>query len=102
VNIIYSTTGPRLREKLISQADKESAELMTKICKEEVNHVKYGLKWFIYLCEKEGLNPKDTFQELVKRHLGFLPSKFNIEARNEAGLDRSWYEPLEISAIRKR
>lgn len=91
-----------MRKKLISQADKDSADLMTKICKEEVNHVKYGLKWFTFLCEKEGLNPKDTFHNLVKKHLGFLPSKFNVEARTEAGLDRSWYEPLAISENRSK
>jgi len=87
---------PRLCTKLISVNDKESSQLVDKICSEEIAHVKYGIYWFKYLCDRE--NNSDCvslFHSLMRNYLTVpLNPPFNTQARQEAGLDESWYVPL--------
>ncbi len=62
---------------------------------EEVGHVAYGSKWFNWLCGREGLDPKETFHDLVRRYFhGALKPPFNEERRAEAGLPPDFYWPL--------
>lgn len=62
---------------------------------EEVGHVAYGSKWFNWLCGRDGLDPKDVFHDLVRRHFhGTLKPPFNEEKRAEAGLPPDFYWPL--------
>lgn len=62
---------------------------------EEVGHVAYGSKWFNWLCGREGLDPKETFHDLVRRYFhGALKPPFNEEKRAEAGLPPDFYWPL--------
>jgi uncharacterized ferritin-like protein (DUF455 family) len=65
------------------------------IYREEVAHVAYGSKWFNWLCGKDGLDPKDTFHDLVRRYFhGALKPPFNEEKRAEAGIPPDFYWPL--------
>ena len=62
---------------------------------EEVGHVAYGSKWFNWLCGRDGLDPKEVFHDLVRRHFhGALKPPFNEEKRAEAGLPPDFYWPL--------
>ncbi|MFC3087401.1 ferritin-like domain-containing protein [Tabrizicola soli] len=62
---------------------------------EEVGHVAYGSKWFNWLCGRDGLDPKEVFHDLVRRHFhGVLKPPFNEEKRAEAGLPPDFYWPL--------
>jgi uncharacterized ferritin-like protein (DUF455 family) len=62
---------------------------------EEVGHVAYGVKWFNWLCGRDGLDPKDEFHALVRRYFrGALKPPFNEEKRAEAGLPPDFYWPL--------
>ncbi|MEO0356972.1 MAG: ferritin-like domain-containing protein [Pseudomonadota bacterium] len=62
---------------------------------EEVSHVAYGSKWFHYLCGQNGLDPKPTFHDLVRRYFhGPLKAPFNDEKRAEAGIAPDFYWPL--------
>lgn len=62
---------------------------------EEVGHVAYGVKWFNWLCGRDGTDPKDQFHALVRRYFrGALKPPFNEEKRAEAGLPPDFYWPL--------
>lgn len=62
---------------------------------EEVGHVAYGVKWFNWLCGRDGLDPKDEFHALVRRYFrGALKPPFNEEKRAESGLPPDFYWPL--------
>jgi uncharacterized ferritin-like protein (DUF455 family) len=88
-------SGPRLVHKLSSVGDRKSANIMKQIVYEEVNHVKLGIKWFVWICEREKRDPKTTYQHIVLQYCGSLPTPFNYEAREQAGFPKDWYEPMK-------
>jgi uncharacterized ferritin-like protein (DUF455 family) len=81
---------------LFETADEAQAvAALTTIYAEEVGHVAYGSKWFNWLCGRDGLDPRDAFHALVRRHFhGALKPPFNAEKRAEAGLPPDFYWPL--------
>lgn len=86
---------PAMIERLIGAGDKESAVVLDTIYTEEQAHVGAGSRWFRHVCEVRGLEPQQTFHELVKRHFrGALKPPFNAVARQAAGLEPGFYEPL--------
>ncbi len=42
--------GPKIVKKLVSVGDVPSSKIVDMIVREEVGHVKTGMKWFSYLC----------------------------------------------------
>ena len=59
---------------------------------DEKTHVFAGSKWFLRLCEENGLEPANCFRAQLKAHFGgSLKLPFNIAARDEAGLPRHFY-----------
>jgi uncharacterized ferritin-like protein (DUF455 family) len=85
----------RLVNKFVSQGDKVSAKIIDQICREEIQHVRVGMTWFKYLCEKDQVEDQaKQFQLYVRQHHGLMPPPINHEARSEAGLPRDWYESL--------
>ena len=75
--------------------DPETRAALEVIYAEEVGHVAYGSKWFNWLCGREGLDPKETFHDLVRTYFhGSLKPPFNEEKRAEAGLPPDFYWPL--------
>lgn len=86
---------PPMISRLTDAGDHESAEVLRMIYRDEQQHVGAGARWFDYLCEAGKLDPAATFQMLVRRHFrGILKPPFNFEARDAAGLERTFYEPL--------
>ena len=86
---------PMMIERLTGAGDRESAEVLGMIYREEQQHVGAGARWFTYLCDQRGLRPDETFHALVRKHFrGLLKPPFNVEARNTAGLNPDFYEPL--------
>jgi len=77
----------RLVSKFYGAKDPESAALVDKLCSEEISHVQYGLKWFKYLCQRDGVEEMNYFQATVRKHTTFLPIPFNTKARSMAGLN---------------
>lgn len=57
--------GPRLLERFSPM--KDHYELLYKIVKDEDRHVEIGRKWFLTLCDQNGLNPMNVAEEFVKR-----------------------------------
>ncbi len=72
-----------------------AVEALETIYSEEVGHVAYGSKWFHFLCGRHGLDPKETFHDLVRRYFhSTLRPPFNEEKRAEAGMPPDFYWPL--------
>ncbi|ELR12137.1 uncharacterized protein ACA1_140210 [Acanthamoeba castellanii str. Neff] len=69
IALVHETHGldswERLVQRFNSNADKESGRIVDTICREEIDHVKKGLKWFRYLCERDDEDPETAFQAIV-------------------------------------
>ncbi|NUB23264.1 DUF455 family protein, partial [Azospirillum formosense] len=84
-------TVRRLRE----FGDAESAALLQIIHDEEITHVAAGRRWFGHLCAKRGVDPVETWQDLVKRYFrGGLKKPFNVTSRQAADFGPEFYEPI--------
>ena len=76
--------------------------MIKQICDEEVSHVKHGVFWFKYFCEKESLDPRLAYHELVLKYIeNPLPGNFNEAARTAADFPKEWYFPMG-DKVRKR
>jgi len=86
---------PAMIEKLRAVDDHRSADILRVIYEEEIGHVTIGQRWFHWLCEKRQLEPRQTWQALVReRFRGPLKPPFNEAGREEAGFPASYYAPL--------
>ena len=100
VHLCFEARGldvyPATREKIKNARDEASLSIIDNNVLEEVGHISKSVKWFRYVCEKEGVDPKLSFHQVVrsKYYGGKLPGDFNLAMRDEAGMPRDWYEPL--------
>lgn len=86
---------PAMIVRLTEAGDQESADALEIIYRDEQQHVAAGVRWFSYLCAERKVEGKQTFQTLVRQYFrGPLKPPFNIEAREIAGFERAFYEPL--------
>jgi len=75
--------------------DEASAAILDRIYRDEISHVAAGMRWFHHFAEEAGLDPKQAWQERVRRHFkGTLKPPFNDAARSDAGFDPDFYRPL--------
>ncbi len=90
---------PAMIAKLEEVEDPESATILRIVYKEEIGHVTIGRRWFAAIAEGRGLDPWETWPQLVRRNFrGALKPPFNHEGRAAAGLPRSGYEELASTA----
>ena len=88
-------TAPEAVTRLKGAGDDATAAILAKIGDEEIPHVAAGVRWFDFLCDRRGLDPATTFQDLIRaRFKGRLKGPFNRAARDEAGFPESYYLPL--------
>jgi uncharacterized ferritin-like protein (DUF455 family) len=78
---------PALIEKFTAMNDHASVALLERILTDEVGHVERGSYWFNYICQQRGLEPSQTYQQLITRYFrGDKPKgPFNREMRIIAG-----------------
>jgi len=75
--------------------DQDTARILHRIVDDEVRHVHAGTKWFLWSTKRNGVDPQQTYQKLVRLHFrGALKPPFNDSARGQAGLTRDFYAPL--------
>lgn len=87
---------PGIMARLREAGDAESAALLEIILRDEIGHVAIGTRWFHYLCEQRGLEPRTTFRELVRTHMrGQIKGPFHRQARERAGFSAAELEDLE-------
>lgn len=87
---------PGMIQRLRAAGDSATVAVLEVILEEEVRHVAVGSHWFRQCCAEQGLDPMNTFLELLRtRYGGALRGPFNLEARYEAGFSPSEMEALE-------
>lgn len=88
--------APRLAERLIGAGDKASADIVHTIAEEEVRHVQIGIKWFLWECERAGVDPVPEFHDIALRlaNPGAFARPFNEQRRAMAGMTPEWYLPV--------
>lgn len=52
---------PEIKKKVLKINDHDGAKILDIIHRDEINHVKFGDKWFKYLCDERKLSYQDTF-----------------------------------------
>jgi uncharacterized ferritin-like protein (DUF455 family) len=79
--------------------DDASADVLRIVYHDEIGHVEIGRRWFDQVCHHRGLTPITEWHDLVRRHFrGLLKRPFNDAARQAAGFDAAFYEPLAEEA----
>ena len=74
--------------------DHATADILEVILREEVAHVAAGSRWFRWFCERDGIEPRARFRELLAEVRASVHGPFNLEARIAAGFD-----PDELAAL---
>ncbi|MEW8507495.1 MAG: ferritin-like domain-containing protein [Candidatus Thiodiazotropha sp.] len=76
--------------------DDETVEVLKIILREEVGHVQFGSRWFHYLCQHRGLDPEQTYFDLLENFLnGGIRCPLHLQARREAGFSNRELSRLE-------
>lgn len=101
-NLDYSRGYAGVFEKA---GDAETAAILTRIYRDEINHVHYGLKWFRKWKDDPSTSDWDAYQAGLALPLSAARAKggftFNIEGRREAGLDEEFIRSLRVYAQSK-
>ncbi|MDB5689514.1 MAG: rhamnosyltransferase [Sphingomonas bacterium] len=78
-----------------SVGDAQSARLLARILRDEINHVAIGVRWFRAGCATTGVAPAEHWRVLVDRYFaGVIKPPFNDSARAAAGLTKDFYAGL--------
>ena len=93
---------PRIKKKFKDAKLHKMVEILDIIFKDEIGHVKIGNYWYQYLCHKRDLDPINTFDLLIKKHIGSnLRGPFNIEARLLSNFSQNELDYLEHPELLK-
>ncbi len=77
---------PGMIERLRGLGDERTVAILEVILREEVAHVAAGTRWYRHCCERDGLDPIETFFTLLRDCMGVgLRGPFNRPARLQAG-----------------
>lgn len=87
---------PPLQAKFARAGDERAVEILGIILRDEVGHVAIGNRWYRWLCEREGLDPLASYDELTARYEApRLRPPFNREARLAAGFTEAEIDKLD-------
>ena len=91
---------PGMIERLRGVGDGRTIAILEVILREEVAHVAAGTRWFRWCCERDGVEPRATFVQLLRDYMGGnLRGPFNHAARLAAGFDAEEMDQLAALAI---
>ncbi|MBK7061583.1 MAG: ferritin-like domain-containing protein [Rubrivivax sp.] len=86
---------PPMQDRLRRAGDLRAVEILAIILRDEVGHVAIGNHWYRWLCQRDGLDPVQTYDRLAREHHApRLRGPFNVEARLAAG-----FTPIEVDAL---
>lgn len=76
--------------KLAAIGKTDASRLLTRIANDEVGHVSAGTRWYRFLCERQQLDPDQTFFVLIQQYLSSWPrGPFNLSARKQSGFSEN-------------
>ncbi len=85
---------PQTAAKIRRAGDDETAAVLDIIYTDEISHLGVGIRWFEFLCARDGRDPHTAYREILSAHFaGGLKGPFNLPARAEAGMPRGYLEP---------
>lgn len=91
---------PGMIERLRGVGDERTIAVLEVILREEVAHVAAGTRWFRWCCERDGLDPREAFLDLLRDYMGRnLRGPFNRPARLQAGFDDEELDQLTALAL---
>lgn len=94
---------PGMIKRLRGIGDSDTVAILEVILREEVAHVAAGTRWYLWCCQREGVDPQTTFASLLRAHaLGALRGPFNRPARHSAGFSDDEMELLEHLSASER
>ncbi|KAF1794399.1 Ferritin-like superfamily [Phytophthora cactorum] len=104
VHLVHEARGldvfPNAVKRFEKASDDVSLKIIHKNYNEETTHVGAGVRWFRYVCERDGNDPIAKFHEIVPQYYkGTLKPPFNKEARDKADMLEEWYLPLSTQAL---
>ncbi len=92
---------PGMIERLRRLGDDGTVAILEVILREEVAHVAAGTRWYLHCCQRDGIEPIDTFFALLRDYMGVsLRGPFNRPARLEAGFVEEELDRLAALAPR--
>ncbi len=98
INLIHEARGldtyPLTQARFAKVNDNVSAAILDRNFAEEITHVACGVKWFVYLCQRQGLDPQSVFHERFPMYYKGNIKEANLSARYAAGLPESWLAPF--------
>lgn len=78
--------APAIVEKLRAAGDEKAVAILAIIESDEIGHVAIGNRWYLHLCHERGLEPVQTFRQLlIEYDAPPLKPPFNMEARRKSG-----------------
>ncbi|MCU7891488.1 MAG: ferritin-like domain-containing protein, partial [Candidatus Thiodiazotropha sp. (ex Ustalcina ferruginea)] len=87
---------PGIMRRFEAIGDMETVKVLQIILREEVGHVQFGSKWYSYLCHQRGLEPEETYFDLLENFLnGEIRGPLHHQARREAGFSKQELQRLE-------
>jgi len=87
---------PKIQERFKHSKFTKMVDILEVIFNDEIGHVKIGNTWYHALCQQRGLDPIQTFDQLIQKHIGeSLRGPFNIEARKLAAFSEKELEYLK-------
>jgi uncharacterized ferritin-like protein (DUF455 family) len=92
---------PGIMQRLAKLGDHRTVEVLQLILDEEIGHVRFGSRWFRYLCEQRGLQPERTYFDLLNNFLkGEIRCPLNRQVRQAAGFSAQELDRLEALCAR--
>jgi len=86
---------PGMIDRLRHLGDERTVAVLEIILRDEVAHVAAGTRWYLHCCERDGIEPVETFFGLIRDYMGVdLRGPFNRPARIEAG-----FSELELDRL---
>ena len=88
---------PPMQARLAQAGDERAVAILDVILRDEVGHVAVGNRWYRFLCERAGLDPVATYDELARAYRApRLRGPFNLDARRAAG-----FTQVELDALQQ-
>lgn len=77
---------PAMIDRFQAAGDQAMAEVLSLILREEIGHVAIGSRWFRQLCAERGVEPEQTYFQLLEKFVnGEIRCPLHREARLKAG-----------------
>ena len=88
--------NPAIAAKLGQRGDTPGVQILEIILRDEIGHVRIGNRWYRHLCAQRGLDPVETFRQLLVEYGASRPRPpLHREARAAAGFSEAELRYLE-------